>query len=180
MRGRRFGVLVRRFHRAEQGIAAIEFAFLAPVLILLLLGCVTLFILFRNSAAAENATFTVADIVSREVEVTNAKLEIDRGLFVAMLADSSATVGLRISSVKRTLGVYTVDWSYAVSPQVKMTVDTIPVADMPLVTDGDSVVIVESTVTYTPLFAYVGLSGGTYANIAMNRPRFTSAVAKTD
>ena len=178
--GRHVRALVRRFGPADSGIAAIEFALLAPVLILLLLGCVTLFILFRNSAAAENATFTVADIVSREVAVTNAKLEIDRGLFVAMLGDSSATAGLRISSVKKTLGIYTVDWTYAVTPMVPMTVATIPTADLPLVTDGDSMVIVESTVTYTPLFAYVGLPGGTYANIATNRPRFTTAIVKSD
>ncbi|RIX97560.1 pilus assembly protein [Aureimonas flava] len=169
----------RRLARDRRGIAAIEFALIAPVLIALLLGTVTLFGLYRDSATAEKSTFTIGDILSRKTETTTADLDVNRAIFVAMAGHPVGETTFRVSSVMRKSGKFVVCWSYAPSPMVAMTDATIPTADMPVVADSDSVIFVETTVQSTPLFNTVGLPVTTLSNFSAARPRFSAALKNT-
>lgn len=177
---RRIFSLLRRFGRDRRAVAAIEFAILGPVLVALLLGCVALFVLFRESQDAEKATFTVADILSRKTSVDNAYLGTANALFLKMLPAPGARTEFRVSSLKKASGAFTVDWSYAAAPLGKLVAAQIPLASLPLVADGDSLLLVETRVPYEPMFASVGLPSGRHVNTAAVRPRFTAAITKSD
>ena len=171
---------IARFTHDGHGIAAVEFAIVAPVLIALFFGSVTAFLLFRDSGGAEKATFTVADILSRQTTVNNTSLDTVRALFTKMLPDSQAGIRLHISSLKKASGALSVDWSYASGSIPKLTTAAIPTGSLPIVSNGDSLILVETHVAYTPLSAFVGLTSGEYHNMAVNRPRFTAAITKSD
>lgn len=170
----------RRFGRDEAGVVGIEFAFIAPVLVLLLLGSTTLFSLMRDNGRCEKATFTIADLLSRKTDVNNTDLANMNQMFLKMTPASAASRTLRMTSIKKAAGKFTVDWSYAVSPLAKMTTTSIPITKLPEIADGDSFVLVETHVSYRPLFSIAGLVSGTHDKMAINRPRFTSAIVKTD
>lgn len=173
------GLAARVWHN-RRAVAGIEFTMIAPVVIALLFGCVALFALFRGSQDAEKATFTVADIVSRQTSVSTAFLDTQHALFQRMLANGSADEGFRISSIRRVGTGFTVAWSYAVPPLNELQAADIPLAQLPLVADGDSLVLVETRVPFAPIFAVAGLSDGEHRNLAANRPRFTASIAKSD
>lgn len=172
--------LATRVWHDRRAVAGIEFAIIGPVVVALLLGCVTLFALFRGSQDAEKATFTVADIVSRQTSVSTAFLDTQHALFQRMLSDGSTDKGFRISSIRRVGTGFTVAWSYAVAPLNPLQAADIPLAQLPLVADGDSLVLVETRVPFAPIFAVAGMSGGEHRNLAANRPRFTASIAKSD
>ncbi|BDA86433.1 hypothetical protein Sa4125_39750 [Aureimonas sp. SA4125] len=171
---------MRAFACDRRGIAAIEFAIIAPTLSLLLLGSVTLFSLLRDSGRCEKATFTIGDLLSRQTTVDNTILANMTQLFAKMTPADAPSRTMRMTSVKKTAGKYSVDWSYAVAPLVKMTTATIPIASLPDIADGDSFLLVESHVAYRPLVSIAGLIDGTHDQLSINRPRFTAAVVKTD
>ncbi len=59
----------------RRGIAAVEFALIAPALIFLVMGVFEMSFRFRASEEATRYVHEVADLVSRETELTSDKLE---------------------------------------------------------------------------------------------------------
>lgn len=177
----RCAAIARRWLGDRRGVAAIEFALIAPVLIVLLLGCVTLFVAFRDSQDAEKATFTIGDLMSRRTDpVDNAFLSTTQQLFLQMVSRPAERTKYRISSLARSGGKFSVAWSYAVAPRTALRTADIPTDSLPVVADGDSLILVETAVSYDPLFGGLGLVSGEHVNLAANRPRFIAAIAKSD
>ncbi|WAJ28932.1 TadE/TadG family type IV pilus assembly protein [Antarcticirhabdus aurantiaca] len=169
--------LVRRFCQSKQGVAAIEFALIVPVLAAILFGSLMLFLLHQESNRAEAATFTVADIVSRRSTVNKAFLDTNYAMFLKMLPARASDVTFRVSSLKMKAGKTEVAWSYPISPLGPLTDVNALSGRLPSIAEGDSLVIVETTTAYTPVVGFFGLTAGQFANVAANRPRFTAAIA---
>lgn len=171
---------VSAFAKNKDGAAAIEFAFLVPILLVIMFAAVALYVLFRDAKIAEKSTFTVGDIVSRKTTVDTDFLKSSYELFLRMTERSPTDVMFRISSLKKDKGAFKIDWSYAVAPQVALTNATVPMAKLPLVSDGDSLVIVETTVIPKAFKTYFPLTVSNYQNVEFVRPRFTAAISKTN
>ena len=66
---------LRKFSAAKSGLAALEFAIIAPLLMVpLLLGTVDLVDVMGANKRAQNAAASLADVVARDTEVSNAEL----------------------------------------------------------------------------------------------------------
>jgi len=173
------GLLIRLI-KDRRGVAGLEFALLAPIMIVLLLGSITLGLLFRDSKAVERANSAVGDVISRQTTVDTAYLQTCYQLFLNMSARNAAAVKFRVTSVKKTSSGLTIAWSYAVSPEIALTAAELAKKTLPLVSDNDSLVLVETAVTASPVTAYLGGAFGNMSNTVTERPRFTAAIAKTD
>jgi len=171
---------LREFRKDNEGAAAIEFAFLVPILLVIMFAAVALYVLFRDAKIAEKSTFTVGDIVSRKTTVDVDFLKSSYELFLRMTERPATDVKFRISSLKKDKGAFKVDWSYAVAPQVALKDALIPAAKLPLVSDGDSLVIVETTVNPKSFKTYFPIGVSDYQNAEFVRPRFTAAISKTN
>lgn len=92
---------LRKFSRAKSGVAALEFAIIAPLLMVpLLLGSVDLIDVMGANKRAQNAVASLADVVARDTEVSNAEIAgIWRGLDVLMYPNDPGTMEMRITSV---------------------------------------------------------------------------------
>ncbi|MBJ3786736.1 TadE/TadG family type IV pilus assembly protein [Devosia sediminis] len=161
--------------RNERGASIIEFALLAPVLLFLLLGTVTLFDLFRTLQNVEKATFTVGDMMSREnAAMTQAKLDNMLTLVRQMLPTANDG-GLRVSSIVKQGGLLVVKWTKTVGSNVPTT--ALPASVIPDVAEGDSVILTESFVPHRAAFGLFGADSVVFGAQAAHRPRFVSAIA---
>ena len=85
----------------RRGVAAAEFALIAPALIFLIMGVLEMSFRFRASEEATRYVHQVADIVSRETDLQQADLKelFDASIFMMKPLDTTDDLDLDISSV---------------------------------------------------------------------------------
>ena len=90
-----------RFARDRRGIAAAEFALIAPALIFLIMGVFEMTFRFRASEEATRYVHQVADIISRETELTEGDIEelYEASIFMMKPLDTTEDLDLDVSSV---------------------------------------------------------------------------------
>ena len=160
---------LRRFARDERGVAAVEFAMILPLLLGLLTGGIVMWDVFRYAQTAERATYTIADLASRESVVGADVMERLHRTHGALLGGKTNRYFTRITSVEvrevtnrrgKKRIVREVAWSWN-SITKTVSKPRINLRGMPLVGPGDSVLLVE-THTARPDFL----------NSFRNRPRY--------
>ncbi|MFC7397674.1 TadE/TadG family type IV pilus assembly protein [Chelatococcus sp. GCM10030263] len=86
-----FGQRLRGFARAEEGVAAIEFAMILPAMLLIYLGLVVITTGIAIDRKVGTMAFTLADLTARAQAITNADRDIMFSAARAILAPYSAT-----------------------------------------------------------------------------------------
>ncbi|MGH6799671.1 MAG: TadE/TadG family type IV pilus assembly protein [Roseiarcus sp.] len=164
--------------RDRSGVAAVEFALIAPIFIAMVFG------LFEGTRATLAylkviaAAQSVADLVTQQKQVTNSDLNdyVSAGQLI-MKPLPAAALGFVITSVKfdPNTGAATVDWQKAVgaTPPAN-SVETALAANYGV--KGESVVIVQATYTYTSPIDFVLPASLTITDTAFSRPRIVPAV----
>lgn len=91
----------RRLASDRRGIAAAEFALIAPALIFLVMGVFEMSFRFRAAEEATRYVHQVADLVSRETALTTASLETiyDASVHMMKPLDATENLDLDVSSV---------------------------------------------------------------------------------
>ncbi|HXS05495.1 MAG TPA: TadE/TadG family type IV pilus assembly protein [Rhizomicrobium sp.] len=157
--------LARRWRSNESGLAAIEFAFVLPILLTMLLGLVELSNALGTRTALTNMASTAADLIARESATSGSDMDTVFGAMSAMMygySTSSATVTIT-SVIDGGAGKPpVVSWSCAwnasgssASPQAKGATPTVP-SGMVTQGGGDSVIWARVTYIYTsPLSAFI-------------------------
>ncbi|HOZ27652.1 MAG TPA: pilus assembly protein [Hyphomonadaceae bacterium] len=84
-----------------RGVAAAEFALIAPALIFLIMGVFEMSFRFRASEEATRYVHQVADLISRETGLTTAQLEEIRNAAVFMMnpLDTTENLDIDVSSI---------------------------------------------------------------------------------
>jgi Flp pilus assembly protein TadG len=140
---------MRRFGRAKKGLAALEFALIAPMMIFLLFGSVDLIDVLGANTRAQNATASVADVVARDTEVSDAELNgLWDALDILMYPDDGTNISVRVTSVRIDSATSAVVvWSEGHGMAARQTDSTVTLpAEM--MTPGTSIVMAESTFAY--------------------------------
>jgi Flp pilus assembly protein TadG len=90
-----------RLFKDRRGVAAAEFALIAPVLIFLIMGVFEMSFRFRASEEATRYVHQVADIISRETELTEGDIEelYEASIFMMKPLDTTEDLDLDVSSV---------------------------------------------------------------------------------
>jgi Flp pilus assembly protein TadG len=141
---------LRRFGRAKKGLAALEFAILAPMMVFLLFGSVDLLDVLSANSRAQNAAASLADVIARDTEVSNAEVDgIWDALDILMYPNDGASIDIRITCVRiDDATTATVVWSEGrgMSARTANSTVTLPAGMM---TPGTSVIMAESTYEYS-------------------------------
>ncbi len=96
-----FMARLRRFGKATGAMAAVEFAALAPVMMLMLFGSVDLLDMLHANRRAQNAAASVADVIARDTEISAEEITgIWSALDVLMFPNNGADVRVRVTSVR--------------------------------------------------------------------------------
>jgi Flp pilus assembly protein TadG len=180
------GPSLLRLFRAEQGgVVAIEFALIAPLMLVLYFGLAEATLALMAEKRASHLAATIADLVAQEPETDVATLgglvEAAPAIMRPFAADTS-TLQVRVSSLAADgEGVVTVAWSYASTGLSRREPDT-EVTDMPedLLEAGEGLVMAEVLYEHRPLTGMVVRNTLEFNERFYLRPRKTSQVACTN
>ncbi|MCF6306271.1 MAG: pilus assembly protein [Rhodobacteraceae bacterium] len=181
---RNFWKKIKHSMQDSSGSITVEFVIWFPVLMFWLLGTIVFFDFFKARSNLSTANATIADIISRNSEVTDDYITLLHNTQTAMLPRTSGN-GLRISSIQFTIdpaipahtGDYTVEWSAIRGGALDVLVDAdIDVASLPNMYDGETLLFVESSVPFVPLTSYLGITFRTLRNEIAISPRYESRV----
>lgn len=178
----------RNLQHEQSGLAAVEFALILPIMLLLFLGSFETTNLVLAHMKLEASAETAADLVAQTrvntvlqsadfTSVTNAAKQI-----LTPLPTSGALLKIAFASVTYNTGSAVIDWHTEVNSATPITTATIPnnvsLANLGNQTNGstDSVIIVTLTYSYSSPFTYVLSSSYTLTESAFNRPRYMNCV----
>jgi hypothetical protein len=164
---------IRNFFSETRGSMAVEAVLILPVMSLMFIFFNVYWDAYRTKNLAQKATYTIADIISREraqivpnyaksfVRVFNYAAEVPGTLNVTNYGTSAAII--RVTSVTFTDGEDEADdgqvnmvWSISSDPlrMPEWTNDTIAeiAGQIPAMLDGDNIIVVESRMRWQPKF----------------------------
>lgn len=160
--------------RDTRGVAAIEFAFLAPILILFYFSMVEFCQGFMALKRTGHVASMVADLVSRTDSVKKQEVldVLDIG-YLIMKPFPTTDLKQRVSSVTRVNATtYRVDWSVGVGSGMTTKL-TVADAKIPsdLLAAGESVIVAEASYDYKSPFDQVAPYATHFRRMAYLRPR---------
>jgi Flp pilus assembly protein TadG len=144
-----------RFLRNDSGVAAVEAAFLFPLLILILCGTYDMGRALLANQKLISAAQTVADLLAREDEVTDDELnEAIAAGRLSLMPYPTASFGVDVAGIEfvGASAVPTLDWRDSVNAEPN---DEVLEAATGLGEQGEGVLAVTATFTHTPFFSNV-------------------------
>ncbi len=160
----RFKTALARFRRDTDGIMTVEMVITLPFLFWMITTSFELFEVHRYKAARVKATYTVADMLSREMlPVNDAYVDGAKAVYDDVTRDHGENQ-MRVSVVVYLSGPdqYAVRWSEVrgPGPMTELTSSDVAQAhsELPILQGGEELIIVESTSDYSPIFKYPGLN----------------------
>jgi Flp pilus assembly protein TadG len=174
---------MRRLAGDDRGVSAVEFALIAPIMILFYAGMVDLCQGYMALRRTSHVAAAIADLASQSTVLTGADVD---GIFGAgpgiMAPFKSTDLEQRISSVTReSSSTYRLDWSRSSKTTGDLSGD-LPTSEFKVPADmlavGESVIIAEAHYTYESPFQKF-LPEFTFKRRAVLEPRRTAVIACT-
>ena len=173
--------LLRRLRKDKRGAAAVEFALIAPAMILLSSGLVELCQAMIAERKANHVASAVGDLAAQAETVSMSDLsDIFTIGNTIMSPYPTASLQMRITSVTANAqGTPKVDWSEGsggFGPMTKGATVTLPLT----MNAGDSVIMSEAKYQYTSVLKMVLPNALNYSEVFYLRPRRSDQVTCTD
>ena len=172
--------ILRDWQRDEHGSITIEFLLWLPLLAFWLVVSVAFFDAYKSRDDTAKAAHTLSDIMSRQVEVSNAFFDELYELQGELLPRTPEGKWLRVTSIQYVGGEHQVQWSRAVGGGEPIAAEDIPQEIIPEMAEFDSVILTELYVPYQPFTDWARIDVHTWSFVLFTRPRFVSAIAKVD
>lgn len=171
-----------RFWRDRRGVSAVEFAFIAPVLVFFYFGMAELTEAMIAQRRLSHIASSIGDVVARDTQLTNAR-RTDVFKAGEVLMAPFPTSGLRmciVSITSNAAGTDRVDWSETSNSPVNCpaanTIVDIPTSVLPA---GQSVIMSKASYDYVPPLKLLSKSNFTFRRTFYLRPRLSDQVLRT-
>lgn len=182
---RKFLARLAAFRDDLSGTLTVETALMMPMLAFFYVASFVWFDAFRSQNATIKATYTIADMISRETVPLSEDYLVGLNRVFDYMTFSHAPTQLRVTTAKCTEnceddGSRKIEmcWSWATDDISEHTVGSFEsvVDAIPLMVLGDTVVVTETFLSYQPAFNV--LTGDKIlANRVVTRPRFAPEIA---
>lgn len=170
---------VKRFARADEGLSAIEFALIIPVMLLTMFGIAEIANYILAARKVANVASSAADLVTQDTIVEDDEMsDIMGALRVILYPFDPNDAQIRITSVVADAdGETTVAWSDARNTGAYAEGSPIDVPD-DIVPDSQGVVMTEVSFTYRTLFGMFLTDGMTVSDTFYMKPRRSTTVER--
>lgn len=161
---------IAQFREDTSGIMTVEMIITLPFLFWMITTSFELFEVHRYKANRVKATYTVADMLSREMlPVNDAYMDAAKSVYDSMARDDGTNqVRMTVVVYESATETYAVRWSETrgTGPMNVMTDAMVANAhaELPILQGGEELIIVESNSTYQPFFKYPGLNNSYTVN----------------
>ncbi|MGI3901605.1 MAG: TadE/TadG family type IV pilus assembly protein [Janthinobacterium lividum] len=168
----------RGFRQDAGGAIAVEFAFIAPVMLLLLFGAVSAMKLARVNIKLWNAGQSIADLVSQQTTLTTSSMTDFCNGGTLALAPVTGALAVSVASVTTSAtGTTAVDWLDATCGSSGMTSAAALSLGTPYVPNPkDSVIVVQVSYAYAFPASYLLPKSVTLTRRTYSRPRAGTSV----
>lgn len=178
---------LRGFSRDEQGVASVEMLMMLPLYLFCILGTFTYWDAFDVINRSQKAAYSVSDLLTRNQDLQGVPEAYVNGMFSTMqyMMGDSLPTRTRVTSIyfSETNG-YEVLWSRASTVTVpRLTTSTLPTiqSHLPVMFDGDALIVVEATVEFEPMFSLTNwamkpLDLDSLYHVVVTRPRFMTKI----
>jgi Flp pilus assembly protein TadG len=169
----------RGFRKDTSGSILVEFAILAPIMVVLFLGTFEVTLAVRAKMKLNNAAQAFATMIAAQSSLTSATLtNLCNGAKMVMTPFSTATFKAAVSSVTKPAGsAVAADWHYTACGSATAISGPTTLAAALVPGDGDSVIIVQATYTYNSPLHYVLPASTTLTLTAFARPRQNTTIS---
>lgn len=165
----------------QQGISAVEFALIAPLMVLIYFGSIELNLMMRADRRVTTTASSLGDLTARLTTASDADMqELFEAAVVLMQPYPAQSARLRITSVVDTGdGATRVDWSdgFNITPYSKDALITVPTGLVP--TPG-SIIVAEVQYEYESTTGFVINTSRTLKDTFYLRPRRVTSIARTN
>jgi len=170
-----------RFFSDQRGLAAVEFALIAPIMILTYCGLAELSIAMMAERRAAHSASVVADLVAQSGTISTTDLTDIYTVGNAIMAPfPSSTLKMRITSVTADVNATPkVSWSQGHGLTAFTKTNTVVGFPPNLLTAGDSVIQADVQYTFTSPLQYIIPAPVTFKDTYYLKPRQGGAVACT-
>ena len=170
---------IRGLRYNEQGISAVEFALISPLLIILYLGSIELSLLMEVDRRVAQTSASLGDLTARLSTVTDTDMtEMFAAAQIMMQPYNADEAGMRISSiVDDGDGHPKVAWSDAHGLTPLSVGETVDLPDGIMPSPG-SIIMAEVTYDYDSQFGYILSTTKTVSDKFYLRPRRVSEIAR--
>ena len=170
---------------SSRGGALVEFAFILPLLVVLILGTFEVTNLIRTMMKFSNAAQAYANIIAANTSgpMTLAKLSnACAGAQLVLTPFSATPFSAAVASVTNNGGTISQDWhDTTVCNPAGLTISGTSLAPSNLTpNNGDNIIVVTSQYSYSSPIAYVLPAGRLLSQTAFARPRINDTLACTD
>lgn len=178
---KRLAPALRRFLKNEDAAIIAETVIVLPLLLWAYIGLFVYWDCFRSLNTIQKATYTISDMISREQTGITTDYISGTKRVLEYLIDPGQDASMRVTSISWSdvNARFEVHWSRTTDPSVFPVLTTMALQDyaaqIPTMTAGDYVVIVEVRVPYVPSFN-VGLTAQTFNEFIVTRPRFLPCI----
>lgn len=170
---------IRTFLRNEEGVSAIEFAFIAPLMLVVYFGCVELSFLMRADRKVTATAASLSDLTTRLVTVNDADMqELYNAATVLMQPYPVTQTRMRITSVvDNGDGQQRVAWSdgHGMTARAEDSLVTIPEGILP---SPGSLIMTEVEYDYQSPTGIVLYNSMTMSDTFYLRPRRVTDIAR--
>lgn len=172
------------FLRAEEGVAAVEFALIAPILLIMLIGGTALEEAVVVSHKVTAAAHSIADVTTQYSTVANTDLSVILSASTVVLEPYPTTSAKMVVSEVQVAsggGTGTVVWSQALNtgPRAIGSTVSIPAASASSDSDTTYLILGEVTYNYTPRVANKFVPGITFYQSLFMVPRISTSIPLT-
>lgn len=167
---------LRRFSRRSDGTLSVEAIMVFPLLMWAYMGMYYFFDAYRQQNINLKAAYTVADMLSREVDVIQWKDVEGLNRVLDYLTSSAQPTQVRISVVywHEDTDRHILVWSKGTRGRLDLTQAQFEASyseHVPVMADSDTAIIVETWSYYVPT-VNLGLPSVTFDNLIVTSPRF--------
>ena len=181
---RRLPRAIAAFATGQSGAMSIEAVIILPVLCLLYVSSFVWFDAFRMQNLNLKATYTLADLISRQPGGIDQSYFDGLNAIYDYLTPGEHPTGLRVSIIECTAGCeddatreLNVCWSHTTAGQAGMTTAELRARndEIPRFASGDELIVTDTFMSYTPAFD-VGIGHQDFENTVYMAPRLAGQV----